>query len=82
MTYRESSPSQRLTIAITGGQVPYSHVVSGDPIKGRPKVEISMQGATVLQITKSADSKVDQKYSVAIFDALGSKRPVNVRIAD
>jgi hypothetical protein len=74
--------SQGLTIAITGGQVPYSHVVGGDPVNGRPKVEISMQGVTVLNITKSAESKVEERYSITVFDALGSKRIVNVRIAE
>ncbi len=66
-------------IALVGGQQPYSTNVSGDTAKAPLPVKITMQGAILLEIgPTTSNTQADLKYVVEVYDALGTKRSVNI----
>lgn len=75
--------SQR--IPVVGGQQPYSTHVSGTDasmdMSKAPDVTITMQGAVLLEITVKDNVKdIDQFYLIEVFDSLGTRRSLTVKV--
>jgi hypothetical protein len=68
-----------IDIAVTGGQMPYAPVVTGEPAIGRPKAEISMPGVALLKISPGGSPDKEATYTIAVWDSIGSKRSLTVK---